>query len=401
MEAPRTTDVKLSFCYGDYTVVYEFDGGTEYKERHTLVGDRTPDDDEFQIDLAETDPAVIARYREFADKNPKLYDDCSIQEMFVQASGHANDDPNAWRSAAKLHRMCNAIKESSDAFEPHFERLVNIFANARHNTKYLTKITFEYAGHISQYDLAGDEQYENRQIPTGDRTHDRGEFLINVHETDPDEIAAYRRLADEDRERYDDLYAEEMFVLLRSHADGNQDAKAEAEALFRMNLAITEKDTTADFEPYFAKFLGMFEKVKDWDREDHPRISIEYGGVRSQYVFDEKTNMILRKPIEGGSYEMDEFVFDVDAADPAVIARYERFVGENQERYLRMLDGEMRHHADDHRNGYSHVKDYAQRLFNMNQRFKETAVPEDFEAYFARYVESAGAGLEEIGWKPV
>ncbi len=256
------------------------------------------------------------------------------------------------------------------------------------------KLSFRYGDRTSQYVLDDDMKNKVHNTLLGERVPDDDEFLIDLTTTDPAEIAKYREFANKNKELYDHRYAEEMFVQTHCHVHGDPKAKAEAELLFRTHLDITGQDRPADFEPYFARFLEMYEQRMDADKGGLTRISFDYGELKSQYVVDEKADKVKHYLTEDGSSEEGEFVINVGETDPKEIARYERFIDANQKRYSDLFGREMANHASIYGDGVQQAKDYAQLLFEMNQRFKKTAIAlanleVNFENYFEMYVERA------------
>ncbi len=250
------------------------------------------------------------------------------------------------------------------------------------------RFCIKYADRMLVYVFEGGMQYTTTYAPDAQWDPGGDGVQIDLYETDPAEIAGYRRYARKNWEPYTDVYSAEMHGLVLSHAGGNANAKPEAERLYNMNLKIAELSNANDFETYFAKLEEEFVGADAEDDDaDLTRISFDYGGYRMQFVFDDEADRVRKHVIKGRTPARDEFVMDVDETDRAEVARYRRFVGKNMDMYLYMFSEEMRACAETYKHGIRQGKDYAMRLFALNQKFKKAAKPVDFETYFQRQLD--------------
>ncbi len=250
------------------------------------------------------------------------------------------------------------------------------------------KFSFRYGDRTSLYEPDAGSEDLQPQILIGTRDLDGDEFQIDLDETRPKVIKEYRQFVDTRKELYANLFSKELAILVSVHVNGDPNARDEAEALFRMRVALMQIPNPPDFGQYF---VGLAEKLVGAEDVAHrAKISFGIGRHRSQYVIDKKTGRIDNNTFTGVRPEAGEFVIDMDTTDHAKISEYRRFVSEHTTLYFYLFNREMFAYATTRGEGAREAKNYAKMLYELNQKFEETAPPMDFETFFAAFSKSAG-----------
>ncbi len=247
--------MKVSFRYGGRTSQYTFEGGTKSKKHQTLPGERVPDDYEFVIDLAETHPTAIKRYREFVDKNPELYARVYMDESLTFYDSGDGNPMGEFEMLYLVHLniMGRPIRLGKD----YKQKVVPV-----HDNDKFTLISFEFDLFRSQYvlDKNTKEQEDHHIIvcePPGG-----GEFVIDVDETRPKVIDVYRKFVAQNKLMYLRSFMTETGVQAQSHLEGNKTAKGRAEQLFYMTRNL-RPGMTIGFEEFFARHITISKMVRD------------------------------------------------------------------------------------------------------------------------------------------
>ncbi len=253
------------------------------------------------------------------------------------------------------------------------------------------KISFDFGGFRSQY------VYDEKTGKLGhhiikDAPTDKGEFVINVDETDPAELARYEKFIDENQERYLDLLTKEMIAHARAHTDGAKEGRAHAKRFYELHQKFEKTTVTVNFGMHFARFVEVIARTKDMNDNTLRRVSFGFGDARSQYVVEQGSDEHKKHyVIVGEPPDFGEFVIEVDETRPEKIAEYAKFVFANQDLYRNLFINEMWAHTQAHLNGAEPSKDLARRLFYMNCNFMTTEKSE-FEEFFAEQVEAMKKG---------
>ncbi len=244
------------------------------------------------------------------------------------------------------------------------------------------KISFRYKDHTAVYEYRDGRGYTDHHILDPGQAPDDDGHQIDLTGAGPADIEAYRAFTRQNWTEYTCVYTDEIKELVFSHADGNPDAKADAERLYWTNIEIAGVERPMDFEPYFAKMVDAFVPPKDDGGGNLVKMSLSYGKSRSMYAFDQEAGKVSRHVLDGVPPKKDEFVIDLNQTDPAEIRKYGLFVSANLEMYLHMLGSEVRDFAGAYHNGIHTARDYAEMLYDMNQKFSEAALTIPFEEYF-------------------
>ncbi len=383
--------MKLSFRYGDHTSQYKHDGGLEFSDHRILAGKRVPGKDEFLIDLNAKNPAEIQKYRKFARKNWDMYSVIYAEEMRAQVLAHADGDPRAKRKAAKLHRMNLKLIGEDDpvSFEKYFARLSEEFVAPKDDgTGNLKLVSLAFGEYKPLYAFDHKTGMVRRRVMDG-RRREKGEFVIDVYETDRAKIAKYGRFVAENLDMYLHMFAEEMRFCTRAYKDGILEARDSAQKLFEMNQRFDKAAVPVDFETYFERADSFIERMGDFGDQSLIKASFGFVEARSQYVAEKGAGVHKKHHIVAGEPpEPGEIVIEMDETRPEVLEQYMEFVAENLDLYMDMFQTEMIVLVFAHVNGAKDAKRLAKQLFSMNARL--TGAPEsEFEEFFAKQVEIA------------
>ncbi len=388
--------MKLSFRYADRTVRYAIDSQGAL-DREILAAKHVPRGGEFVIDLRQTRPSEIKRYRKFVRKNEELCTGVFNGEMTVHVSEHVAGNPVAKREARSLFRMQTALMQMGKppGFEQYFAGLMEMYSEAfkKFHAKQTKKhagdariVSFDFGDYKSRY-VVDEETGDATGHMTNDKSCGKNEFVLDVDETDPAKLKEYAGFISKNRDLYWYLFEQEMCNYADRHMSESPKAWANAKRLFELNQRFEETELAVDFATCYQRYVSHMGRMEDAGNENLTRVSFGYAHERTQYVAEKgasrhKTyHVILDEPPEPG-----ELIIKLDETDPAKIEEYRRFVDGNQDLYAGMFANEMQILILTYATGTTVSRELAQELFHMHARI--TGLPESqFGEFFDKQVE--------------
>ena len=120
--------MKIGFKYGNRISRYDFKDGV--KQMHaTVVAGGPVDDDEFILDVYETDPAKLEEYQKEIMNNEEIYNKLYSEESFVQMHVYKSGFPQAKDELKQLFFTYSTLKDPSKTydFEAFYERVEALY----------------------------------------------------------------------------------------------------------------------------------------------------------------------------------------------------------------------------------------------------------------------------------